>query len=299
MQPVTFHPISTVSQGDVNGAQNTYNSDIAASQAANQNLASYRSQMTDPSQMYKQNVQETQNQYGVDPAQLLKANQALAATQTTMANLPQAIREQGNYYGTTAGAEANNYQQQAGNLQGVLAGQGNAVNAYQASLDKALNQAGTQTQFGVQGQQMNLQTLQGIYENSYKQQQTAQTQLQNLQGLFQQQGQFNASQAAEYAKANAALQSANAAMVNAQATASRYASQTALDQQQYAYNQSQSQMAQQQHTQQAAQQQAAQAAAIRNYTPSGAPLNYTQLAKTGSPLDAIGHFMGAALTGSF
>lgn len=163
---------------------NIYNPNVNYAQqyqdAANQvtgaqsNLQNYQQNMTDPSQMYGQDLTNAQNMYGFDPKALGAANQNLARTQTVMANLPQAVQQQGAYYGTTAGSEANNYAQQEGNLQPVLAGQTNAVNSYQNELAATQQQANQQATLGLQGQQLHVQALQDAVANALGFQSTSQ-----------------------------------------------------------------------------------------------------------------------------
>lgn len=223
MQP--FSPVNTVNQGQVNDAQNTYNQNIGQAQTANQNLQSYQQNMQSGTSMYGQQLSGAEQQLGFNPAELSAAQKALATTQTTLANLPQAVQQQGNYYGATAGQEANNMAQAGGNLQGLLNGQVNQVgalgNIYQSTLAQA--QAGTQA--GQQGQQMQLGALQNIYSNAADQQKTALTQLQNLQQLFQQQGQFNADQARQYALAQATIRQTAATINQLNASAAQLQSQ--------------------------------------------------------------------------
>lgn len=182
---------------------------------ANQNLQSYNQSMQDPSQLYSQALTGAQQMYGFNPQDLLKANQAMANTNTTIANLPQATQQQGNYYGATAGAEANNYQQQAGNLQGVLAGQANTAGAFQNVLGATQNQANQQATLGYQGEQLKSQNLEDLYNNSLQQQQAAGSQMQYFANLYQQQGGLSAQQAASYAAAQASYASASQAAAQA------------------------------------------------------------------------------------
>lgn len=225
---LNFTPVNTISGQDVNNAQGAYNSDSSAATTANQNLQNYQQSMQGGTDMYNQQLGGAESSLGFNPADLSAAQNALATTQTTIANLPKAVAQQGNYYGTTAGSEANNMSQASGNLQGLLNGQTNQVAAQGNIYNSALTQANQATQAGQQGQQMQLTALQGIYSNAADQQKTALSQLQNLQNLYQQQGQFNASQQAVYEQANAALETANAAMATSAAQINQLNSQAAL-----------------------------------------------------------------------
>lgn len=224
-----FKPVSTFSQGQVNDSQNTYGGSQAATLAANQNLSNYQKTMQNPSDMYQQNLDATNQSIGFDPRQLAAANQQLGVTQNQMANMPQSIAAQGGGYGVTAGQMGNNYQAAAGNLHTALADQGNNVNAMQSTYNNALNQAGQKTQFGVQGQQMNLGALKDVAANAFQQQQTAMQNMQYLESQLQSQGQWNTDQARQYAAAQGQYQLAVAQANAANAAAGQSASQTALN----------------------------------------------------------------------
>lgn len=145
--------------GATQNANNAYNQAANATQGRQNDLSSYRASMEDPANMYSRYLGQAQNMYGFNPQDLLKSQKVLSNTQTTLANLPQASQQQGGYYGTTAGSMANNYAQQAGNLQALLSGQSNAVNAYKDVLGATQGQANQQAQLGFQGQQLNVQSL--------------------------------------------------------------------------------------------------------------------------------------------
>lgn len=222
----TFTPINTFNQGQVNDSKNTYGSSQAATLAANQGLSDYQKTMKNPSDMYQTNLASTNQSIGFDPRQLAAANQQLGVTQNQMANLPQSIAQQGGGYGVTAGQMANNYGQAAGNMHTALADQGNNVNALQSTYSNALNQAGQQTQFGVQGQQMQLGALKDVAANAYSQQQAAMQNMQFLEDQYQKQGQFNSDQAKQYAAAYGAYQQAIASANAANAAAGYSNAQT-------------------------------------------------------------------------
>ena len=209
--------------GAYNNSVNAYNQSAANTQAAQNNLQSFSKTMQNPSQMYAQDLTNAQQMYGFDPAQLLKAQQNLANTQTTLANLPQATQQQGNYYGTTAGAMANNYAQQAGNLQNVLAGQGNAVNAYNSVLGATQNQANQQATLGFQGQQLQAQTLQNLVNNAL-----------GFQGQQQQQEGVTQGEQSNYGNYLNALKNAQAAQTAAAAQMKTAEANSAATQQQIA-----------------------------------------------------------------
>lgn len=203
------------------------NSQNQANQAY-QNYQNYNNTLGNYGDKYGQYLTGAQQMYGFNPADLLQANKTLANTQTTLANLPQAVQQQGNYYGTTAGAQTNNYANQAGSLQAVLAGQTNAVNAYKDVLGATQNQANQQATLGLQGEQLKSQNYSNLYQNSVSQMQTAGQVLNQLQTLQQQQGYVTAQQVkayqdaySQYVSAQAAATQASAAMIQAQAQAAQ------------------------------------------------------------------------------
>lgn len=203
-------------QGAYQNAQNQYQQAAGNTAAAQNNLSSYRQNMEDPSKMYGDFLGQAQKMYGFDPTQLLKANQNLSNTQTTLANLPQIAQQQGNYYGTTAGAMGNNYSQMAGNLNGLLAGQSNAVNAYRDVLGATQNQANQQATLGYQGEQLNLDALNKLLQGSLTAQQSAQGQEGVAQSQMSNYGSYL--NAAKQAAAAQTAAGAQAQMANAQSS---------------------------------------------------------------------------------
>lgn len=202
--------LTNYGQQQAQNYQGQYQGDVGQYNQAQQNLSNYRSGMQDLGQAYGQNVQSAENQFGFDPNSLRQAQQALASTQTTMANLPQAVQQSANGRGLTGAQEAQRLQQQAGNIQNVLAGQSNSVNALNSLYQNALGQAGAQTGFTGQTQQLNLGALQNIASNALQQQSQAAQQMQyfnNLRaqgiGLTVQEQQAEAQAAAAYAQAAA------------------------------------------------------------------------------------------------
>lgn len=223
---------SLVSQAQANGSAlqnqynsqssnlyNQYNTNNAQATGAYNNLLNYTQNMQSPSQMYGQDLTNAQSQYGFNPQDLLKANQALAQTQDTLNMLPQAAQQQGNYYGTTSGATANNYANMASNVNGVLGNQTNAVNAFQNVLGATQNQANQQATLGYQGQQLQSQNYQALYQQAVTQMQTSGQTLSQIEGLQQQQGYLTAEQTAAYQNAYSTYlqSSAQANLANQQA----------------------------------------------------------------------------------
>lgn len=177
--------------------------------------------MANPQDLYNQALGSAQQMYGFDPRQLLQANQNLARTNTTIANLPQAIQQQGNYYGTTAGAEANNYANMAGNLNSVQQGQANTANAFQNVLAATQNQANQAATLGYQGEQLKSQNYGQLYTSAVQQMQAAGQTLNQLETLQQQQGNLTAQQVAAYQNALSTYVGAQASAAQAYATAAQ------------------------------------------------------------------------------
>lgn len=210
-------------QGGYNNSVNAYNQAAQNTMGAQNSLSDYQKNMVDPAKMYGNYLQGAQQMYGFNPQDLLQAQKSMANTNTTIANLPQASQQQGNYYGTTAGAMANNYQQQAGNLQALLAGQGNAVNAYQGVLGATQNQANQQAGLGLQGQQLNVQALNDILSNALGFQNSQGNMVTNARG-----------EQSDYGSYLNAQQQARAAIMSAQAQQQSAAASAAYNQQQAA-----------------------------------------------------------------
>lgn len=179
--------------------------------------------------IYGQDLASAQQMYGFDPKQLLIANKNLANTQTTLANLPQAVQQQGNYYGTTAGQQAGNYANMAGGLNTVLAGQGNAVNAYQNVLAATQQQANQQTTQQLAGQGQALSAYQQAASNAASIMQSAGQTMAQIEQLQQQQGYATAQQVAAYQNAYSQYVSAQASMVAAQGAAAQNYSQANIN----------------------------------------------------------------------
>lgn len=266
MQPMVFHPISSTTQGQVSNAENTYGAAQQNLQGAQQNVQNYQKGMQGGSEMYGQNLSGAESSMGYNPQEMMNAQKALANTQTTMANLPQAVNQMGNYSGATAGQVANNASQMGGNLQGLMSGQANTVGALGNVLGQAQAQAQGQTQAGQNTQSMQLQSLQGIMSTAADQYKTAQADKQQLEQLFQQQGQFNADEAQKYQQANAAMLGAQAAMKQAMGSYAQSMAQAQLLGTQNTAAQNAMAIGQQQQAQQnAARSQPAPNQAISNY----------------------------------
>lgn len=289
MNPSTIYGQNNSLINDATGQaanySNQYNQNNAQYQQAQSNLSDYQKYIQssgDLGQAYGQNLQSAEQQFGFDPAELKNAQTALAATQTTMANLPQAVQQSANGRGLTGAQTANRLTQQGTNLQGVLAGQSNGVNALNSVYQNAQGQAGTQTGFQGQSQQMNLGALQNITANAQAQEAQAANQVQYFNSLRAQGISLNVQEQQAAASAAAALAQAQ----SVQQQTAMMAAQAALYNQQAAATPS---------TLSAAQQRSAasiggtSASDIYNYTsPKSSIANRSIL----DPLTALGYALG-------
>ena len=144
--------------------QDTYNQ----SQAAQKSLQDYTKQIAGMNygNVYGQDLSNAQSMYGFDPKSLAVANKNLLNTQTAMQYAPEAATQMGNYYGTTAGGAENVYQSMAGNLNKTLANQSNAVGQYQNLLSATQNQANQQTTQQLAGQSQALNAYEATAQNA-------------------------------------------------------------------------------------------------------------------------------------
>lgn len=241
---LAFTPVNTISQGQVDQAQGTYNQDQAQSQQVLQNLQDYQKNMQSGTDMYNQQLQGADQWAGYDPARLQQSLANVAQTQKVLGGLPQAVQAQNAGTGATAGNIAGSSAAQAGNLNTQLTQQTAGVQQNQATQQAALTSAQQGTQAGQTGQQLQLQGYQTQYQSAQAQLTTAQAQLQSLNQLFQQQGQFNSDQARQYQQmtylaqqADAAMRSANASYLAAQGSYAANQAQAAQTNQQIAATQ--------------------------------------------------------------
>lgn len=214
MQPsglLSFKPINTYSQGDVTNTQNAYGQSQNAYQNAQGVQQDFTKNMQSGSDMYAQNQQAGNQWAGYDPTRLQSALKTVQQTQNVIAGLPQSVTAQGSNYGATAGNLAGQYSGMMNNLNPALAAQTNNVAQNQATQAAAGNYAQGATTAGVQVQQQKLSGLQNITQNALTQMDQARQVMQNMQTLYQQQGQFNADEQAKYTAANAAYTQAMAA----------------------------------------------------------------------------------------
>lgn len=241
MNPTQVNQYTSQARSQGQALQNQYNQQAAQTygqyqqsygnaQNAQQKLLDFTSALPNYGDLYGKALTGAQQMYGFDPTQLLKANQALAHTNTAIANLPQAIQQQGNYYGTTAGSEAANYANLAGNLNAVQQGQANTANAFQNVLAATQQQANQQTTQQLTGQAQQLQGYQQFATNAVNIMQNAGQTMAQIEQLQQNQGYATAQQVAAYQNAYSQYVQAQAAATQASAQAKLLAAQTAQQQ---------------------------------------------------------------------
>lgn len=287
MQPLVFHPINSITQNQVNDAQNTYNNDAQAVTNAQNNLSNYQKNMVSGTDMYSQELAKANANAGYDPNQLKGSYNQIQQIQGIMGGLPRSIQAQNANYGATAGDVAQQYGTTAANLNQSLNLANTTANNQLQSMQGGLTGAQQATTAGQQGQKMQLDALNNIMTAAQNQYATAQQQLDSLNKLWESQGQFNSDEARQYMDLNRQIAQSAATIRNLNAQAGLYAAQATGQNQQNAY--AQAQAAQQQNQQRmAAQQQAAQraqqAAAIRNYQ----SVNPLQQQMSGGLLSQIG-----------
>lgn len=213
--------------------QGQYNQSYDQSNQAYQNLLNYTKSMQNPADAYSNYLTQAQSMYGFNPNDLKTSLQNVANTNTTLANLPQATQQQGNYYGTTAGSIANNYANQAGNLNGLLQGQTNNANVEQQMLGATQTQANQQAGLLQGFQQQQSGNYNNLSQNALSQMTSAGQTMSNIENLAQQQGGVTAQQVQDYL---GAYQNYYAAQ-NQSAQAGLAGSQAQLNNQQYANTQ--------------------------------------------------------------
>jgi hypothetical protein len=207
---LNFTPINQYSQGDVNNTQDQYGQSQGAYNNAQSGLQDFQKNMTSGTDMYAQQQQAGNQWAGYDPARLQSALKNVQQTQNVISGLPQTINAQNANYGATAGNLAGEYSGMMNNLNPALAAQTNQVAQQQATQQAAGQYAQNATTAGVATQAQKLTGLQNIAQNSLTQMDQARQVMQNMEALYQSQGQFNSSQQAAYEQANAAYISASA-----------------------------------------------------------------------------------------
>jgi hypothetical protein len=219
-----------------NQLQNQYNTQSAQTQQqygqtynqanqAYQNLQNYNQQLP---QQYMQNANQIAQGAGYNQQTLQNSMNNATALSETMANLPQATNQMGNYSGATAGQVAGNYARMAPNIATAQAGANTALANQQAAYQ--IGQTGAQN---ITSQQSG--NYQALYSQANAQMQTAAQTMAQIEQLQQQQGGVTAQQVAAYQgafngyiQAQAAAEGARTQMISAQATASQTNQQVAM-----------------------------------------------------------------------
>ena len=209
--------------------QDTYNQ----SQAAQKSLQDYTKQIAGQNygNVYGQDLSSAQSMYGFDPQSLALANKNLLNTQTAMQYAPQAAAQAGNYYGGTAGQAENAYQNMAGNLNTTLANQSNAVGQYQNLLSATQNQANQQTTQQLAGQSQALNAYEASAQNATNVMDSARQTMAAIEKLQQDQGSVTADQISAYQNAYSNYVTAQAKALSDAAQANLFNKQATLAQQ--------------------------------------------------------------------
>jgi hypothetical protein len=205
--------------------QNQYQQTYGQAQQAYQNLQNYNNQLanTNFGDVFSQRQNQQQAQLGYNPATTQAAAKNLTAGENIMAQLPQATNQMGNYSGATAGQEAQNYTNMAGNVNAQLTNANNALQNQLGMYSAAAGAANQQTTQQLAGAQLASQNYQALYSNATQQMQTAGQVMTQVEGLQQQQGFLTAQQVKAYQdayngyiQAQAAAESASAQMMQAE-----------------------------------------------------------------------------------
>lgn len=203
----------------VPGLQNQYNQSYNQANQAYGNLLSYNQSLP---QNYLNYTNQIAGQNGYNPQAMTNDMRNATTLSETMANLPQATSQMGNYSGATAGQVASNYARMAPNIATAQAGANTALGQQQAAY--AAGQTGAQN---ITGQQTS--NYQALYSQANTQMANAGNVMQQIQAQQQNQGYLTAEQVAAYQNAysgyisaQASAQQASAAMTQAQAYANYY-----------------------------------------------------------------------------
>ena len=216
---------------------NAYNTDAGNAQNAQSQLQDYTNQIAGQNygNIYGQDLSSANQMYGVNPQTIQNFQKAAGASAATLANLPQAIQQQGNYYGTTAGSEANNYANLAPQIVNAGAYDNSQLQNQLGYVSAAQNAANQQTTQQLAGQAQALGGYQGAAQNATSIMQQAQLAMNNIETLAQQQGTATASQVADYQNAYNNYLSAQAALSSASAANTTANANMILDPAQAAY----------------------------------------------------------------
>ncbi len=244
MNPATVNQNVAAAQANGRALQNQYNAQASQLQgqygnAVNQANSAYgnatnaANAIQNGGDLYRQNLSDQEQHVGFNPQDLTQANKNLTSIQNQVAFAPTAAQQTGNYYGTTAGGTTNIYSGLMQNLNPGLTNATNTVGNLTNEYGQLTNAANQQAGLTVQSEQNKASDLAGIYANAVSQMQAAGQTMASIENLQQQQGNITAQQVAAYqnaystyVQAQAAAQSAQAAMVTATANAGLTNAQT-------------------------------------------------------------------------
>lgn len=216
-----------------------YKGNQANANQAYSDLRDFTRNMQSPTQMYNKELAGAQSMYGFDPKAMATATQNLTRSQNALQALQQASQSSTGGYGLSAAQLGGYYGSQAQPLSNQVTAQGNAVQNYKDLIAATQQQANQAATLGYQGQALQSQNYQSLYNTSVQQMQTSGQVLNQIQQLQQQQGGLTAQQVqayqdaySTYLSAQAAMTQASAAMTSAQAQAGLYNAQAAGQRQQ-------------------------------------------------------------------
>lgn len=183
--------------------QDIYNQAAGRTQSALGEYQNYQKSMTDPSTLY----QQAMGQFGVNDqyAKLQNAQKAVTQTSNLIGALPEQVSQTQAGTEMTAAQRGNLMATRLQPLQQQYGAASNQFGAQQNLYQNLLGQAQTQAQLGYAGEQQKLQALQTGYEQSFGQQQQAQSNLQWWNNYLQQQ-EYNRAQEASMRAQAAAVQ---------------------------------------------------------------------------------------------
>lgn len=220
-------------QSNASNYQGQYNTAYGQAQSANQDVQNYTNYMAGAgsgANQYNTQLSNLTQQYNPNiQGQLSGANQSLFGLTGALNGASQAFNKPGGVgaYGLSAPALAGYENSVTAPLQQGVANANTQVNALNGQLGTLMTGANQATTAQIQGEQNTLGGYQDVYANAQNQASQAMNNMQFYSQLAQQQGGLNAQQQQYYAQSISALQSAQAAMTQANAAAQTAAAQSA------------------------------------------------------------------------
>ena len=221
-------------QSNASNYQGQYNTDTAQAATANQNLSDYTTYMQNagnPLNLYNTGITQGEQAQGFDPKVLAAATGNLTNTENAINQVNQASQSSTGGYGLSGSQLGSYYGSISQPLQQAATAQNTAVGNYQQLYQNALTQGQQGAALGFQGEQQTSSNLNQIYQNAQNQASQALSMVQFFNQLASTQGGLNAQQQQYYAQSVAALQTAQAAMTQANAAAKLASTQAAQIQQ--------------------------------------------------------------------